>query len=438
MTTHLLYKIRLITNKLALDNKLVAVIKNSGWLLFDKLTRLFLGLLVGAWVARYLGPEQYGQLAYVLAYLAFFQAVVLLGMDGIIVRELAKDKEKASEILGTAFTLRLIVGIVCWILAVGIIVGTYGWQDDSVYITLLAGSVLVFQAADTIDLWFQSQSQSKRTVISKLIAYAISNGLKVVLILNKAPLLAFAAVMAVETLIAAISLIYAYRKYPCKGIWFPKKNRALLLLQESWPFIISGLSIIIYMRIDQIFIKEFLGEKDLGIYAAVLPLAMLWTFIPTTLSTSLAPYIARKKTESESGYWLTLSKLFRLYAFIGWLICIPVFIFSDFIVSSLYGADYLAGSNVLKIVVFSNIFINMGLAQSLWILNEGLSKISLYKTLIGACVCLVSNIILIPIYGIYGAAFSAVLAQFFSAVFSNLFFSRELLVMQLKSLLLIR
>jgi PST family polysaccharide transporter len=70
-----------LSQRLSGNHNLLAAINNSGWLMFDKLIRLLLGLLVSAWVARYLGPAQYGELAYVLAYLAFFQAVAVLGMD---------------------------------------------------------------------------------------------------------------------------------------------------------------------------------------------------------------------------------------------------------------------------------------------------------------------------------------------------------------------
>ena len=245
--------------------ELVAVINNSAWLLFDKLVRLLLGLLVSAWVARYLGPAQFGELSYVLAYLAFFQTVSILGMDGIIVRDIARDNNKAGEILGTAFVLRLAVGTVCWLIAVGGMIIVNGWQDRSVYITALAGAILIFQAVDTIDLWFQSQSQSRRTVIAKLFSYFISNGIKVALILSKAPLIAFAVVVALESLISAIALIYAYRKFPCDNSWVYLKKKASEIINESWPFILSGLSIATYMRIDQIMIKEFLTDADLGI-----------------------------------------------------------------------------------------------------------------------------------------------------------------------------
>lgn len=406
--------------------------------MFDKLIRLLLGLLVSAWVARYLGPAQYGELAYVLAFLAFFQAVAVLGMDGIIVRDIAKDKTKSGEILGTAFILRLSVGFCCWLIAIASMGWFNGWQDNSVYITAFAGASLIFQAADTIDLWFQSQSQSKRTVIAKLLVYIITNGLKIILILNHAPLLAFSAVISIEFFLAALALAYAYRKFTCKQPWQLFETRAVRLLQESWPFILSGLSIIVYMRIDQIMIKEILGETELGIYAAVLPLAMLWSFIPMTLSVSLAPMVARAKQQSEQAYWACLSNIFRGFALLGWLICIPVAILSSYVVELLFGSEYASGSSVLAIVVFTNLFINMGVAQGLWILNEGKSKVSLYKTVVGAVICLIGNLILMPQLGIMGAAISAVLAQLSSTILTNIFLCRDVFFLQVKSLFLIK
>ncbi|ENG4186233.1 flippase [Providencia rettgeri] len=397
-----------------------------------------LGLLVSAWVARYLGPSQFGELAYVLAYLAFFQAISTLGMDGIIVRDIAKDKSSANEILGTAFTLRAITGIACWFLAVCGMAFLNGWNDRSVYITALAGATLVFQAADTVDLWFQSQSQNKRTVAVKLSAYIFSNGIKVILILSKAPLLAFAAVVTLETFTIACGLFYAYKKYPCEQPWRKLKQQAIVLLHESWPFMISGLSIVLYMRIDQLMIKNYLGDVELGIYAAVLPLATLWQFIPMTLSVSLAPIVAQSKAKSNDNFYKTLGHIFRIFAMLGWLVCIPISILSQFVVGFLFGDIYLPGAIVLTIIVFTNLFINMGIAQSLWIINEKKPKLSLYKTIMGAVVCIISNIILIPLYGIVGAAISAVLAQMVSAVLSNILLSHKILKIQMKSLFFIK
>lgn len=415
-------------------HNLLAVLQNSGWLLLDKLLRLALGLLVGAWVARYLGPAQYGELAYVLAYLAFFQAVATLGLDGIVVRDIAQNKEHANTILGTAFALRLGVGVICWLVAIGSMAWLNGIQDHSVLITALAGGSLVFQAADTIDLWFQSQSQSRRTVLAKLIAYLISSGVKVALILNSAPLWAFAAVMALDGLTGAIGLVVAYKRFPCTQRWSRAANTTRQLLSESWPFILSGISIMVYMRIDQIMIKEMLGAKELGIYAAVLPLATLWQFIPMMLNASLAPFVAQKKAESEIAYWQALQKIFKAYALLGWLVCIPTVALANLAVGILYGTQYQQGAMVLSIYVFTNLFINMGVAQGLWLLNERRAIISLGKAIVGAVVAIVGNWLFIPRFGIAGVAVVAVLAQLASAVLTNLLFSKHVFLMQVRSL----
>lgn len=417
---------------------LLAILQNSGWLLLDKMLRLALGLLVGAWVARYLGPGQYGELAYVLAYVAFFQAAATLGLDGIIVRDIAQNKDHASTVLGTAFALRLGVGVICWLAAIASMAWLNGLHDRSLVLTALAGGTLVFQAADTVDLWFQSQSQSRRTVLAKLVAYLISSGVKVALILNGAPLVAFAAVMVLDGLTAAIGLAVAYKRLPCNKRWSRAAGTARQLLTESWPFILGGISIMVYMRIDQIMIKEMLGARELGIYAAVLPLATLWQFIPMMLSASLAPFVARKKAESEAAYWQALQRIFKAYAVLGWLVCIPTVVLANWVVGILYGEQYQQGAMVLSIYVFTNLAINMGVAQGLWLLNERKAIISLYKTLVGAVVAILGNWLVIPYFGIAGVSCIAVLAMTSAAIFSNIFFSKRIFMMQIASLFFLK
>jgi O-antigen/teichoic acid export membrane protein len=413
---------------------LLVILSNSGWLFLDKLLRLGLSVVVGIWVARYLGPSLFGELAYVLAYIVFFQAIANLGLDGITVREISKNRAEANDLLGTVFVLRLIAGSFCWVSAIVVMGFINGWHDRSVLLTALVGSSLIFQSSDTIDLWFQSQSQSRRTVIAKIGAYFFSNGVKVYLVFIGAQLTAFAAVIVLEGVLAALGLAFAYKKYPCEKKWMLGKNIAFKLLRESWPFILSGVAIMIYMRIDQIMIKEMLGIEHLGIYAAVLPLATLWQVIPVALNASLAPFVARKKANSEDEYWLALQKIFKAYALIGWLVCLPTIALSHWLVPLLYGAAYQEGAYVLSIYVLTNLFINMGMAQGLWMLNERKPIMSLVNTITGAVVCVVGNYFLIPHFGILGTAAVAVLAQISSTMLTNLIFSKRIFLMQVRSL----
>lgn len=419
-----------LRQRLAGRFNLHAIIHNSGWLMFDKLVRMLLGLLVGAWMARYLGPESFGELAYVLAYIAFFQAIANLGADGIIVRDIARDKRAAPQVLGTAFILRLGVGLVCWLAAVGGMVWVNGIENRAVALTALAGGALVFQAADTIDLWFQSQSQSRRTVVAKLLAYLISNGVKVGLILAQAPLLAFAAVMALDALLAATGLAVAYKSFPTAGRWQAVTDTAKAMLLESWPYMLSGVSIMIYMRIDQIMLKNMLGARELGIYAAAIPLSQVWYVIPMTLATSLGPYIAKKKLEGFSQYQNALLKTFRFFGVAAVIVSIGTALVASLIISFLYGEKYSEAVPVLAIHAFTNIFVFQGVAQSLWILNERLGIYATYKTIAGALFAIMANYLLIPIYGIAGAAISANISFAVSAVLSNIIIAPNILKMQ--------
>ena len=61
------------------------LIGNTGWLFADRILRLGVGLWVGIWTARYLGPEQFGLFNYSIAFVALFSVFATLGLDGIVV-----------------------------------------------------------------------------------------------------------------------------------------------------------------------------------------------------------------------------------------------------------------------------------------------------------------------------------------------------------------
>jgi len=405
---------------------LLMAINNSGWLLLERLVRLVLGLLVVAWVARYLGPAQYGELAYVLAYMAFFTVLASLSLDGFVLRDVSRDSSVAGEVLGTALYLRLAIGLLCWLLAVAGMVWLKGWQDRSVWIAALVGSMLVFNAIDSIDLWFQSQSQSRRTVIVKLVAMLLTSAVKVLLVLQQAPLVAFAAVTLLDGLISTIGLMLAYRRFPCAQAWQFKTARARQLLDQSWPLIISGLSVTFYTRVDQLLINRMLGEHALGIYTAVMPFTSSWMFIPIIITTSFAPILSRMRVDSMPAYQLKLAQLLRLSALIALSIALCLYVFSGLITQVFLGAEYRDSASVLGILGFSNIFVFIGICQGIWVINEGWRWIVISSTIAAAICSFALNLLLIPMYGVDGAAYASLLTLSVSVILVPLLLSSGL------------
>jgi O-antigen/teichoic acid export membrane protein len=249
-----------------------------------------------------------------------------------------------------------------------------------------------------------------------------------------APLAAFAGATTLEFALTALALSMSYRRISTDQRWSASRAMAAKLMTDSWPFLTASMAVMVYLRIDQIMLKEFLGTKELGLFTAALPLSQIWNVLPMILSSSFAPYVSKLKNDGAETYVDTFKKIFRLYGILGVIVSLVTVLFAPAAVRLFYGADYEASATVLRLHVLSNIFIYLGVAQGLWMVNEGQGRINLYKTVIGACVAIVGNLLVIRRYGMVGVTGVYVFAQAISAVATNYIFDREVLSMQLHAI----
>ena len=137
------------------------IIGNTAWLLGDKFLRMGLGLLVGVWVARYLGPGGFGILNYAIAFVTLFTTLATLGLNNIIIRDVVRKPDEKDEVMGTAFVLKLLGGLFISILAVSLI---YLFKPDdrqTLFLVAIISTGMIFRAFDVIEFWFQAQVKSK-------------------------------------------------------------------------------------------------------------------------------------------------------------------------------------------------------------------------------------------------------------------------------------
>jgi PST family polysaccharide transporter len=420
------------------SDKLRGIIANTGWLFADRILRMGVGLFVGVWVARYLGVQQFGVFNYATAFVALFSTLSTLGLDAIVVRSIVREPEKRAEILGTAFWLKLLGGIAALVLAVSCIMVVR--HDDSLTISLVAilSSVGIFQAFDTIDLWFQSQVQSKYTVIAKNTAFVVITLVKVILISIHAPLIAFAWAALGEIGLGAIGLIIYYRvRGYSPWLWPWSLPLAKTLLKESWPLILSGVTIMIYMRIDQIMLGQMVGDKAVGLYSAATRISEVWYFIPMAMASSVSPAIYAAKEVSESLYYRRIEQFLRLLSWLSIVVAVPMSFLSGTIITILFGKSYEASAYILAIHIWASLFVFMGVGTSSWFIAEGLTQFALRRTIIGAITNVFLNIFLIPAYGGVGAAIATVISQAFASFLSNATHpkTRKIFNIQVKSLI---
>ncbi|MDP5337683.1 MAG: flippase [Nodularia sp. (in: cyanobacteria)] len=397
----------------------LAVIQNIAWLFFDRILRMGVGLFVGVWVARYLGVQQFGIFNYATAFVALFTPLTTLGLDGLVIRSIVREPEVKDQILGTVFWLKLAGAIGCILLAVSSIFVLR--QDDQLTVGLVAilATAGFFQAFDTIDFWFQSQVQSKYTVVAKNTAFIIIAFIKVALIKMQAPLLAFAWAGLAEVGLASVGLIIAYRIQGYSILWRWSLPVAKTLLRESWPLMLSGLTIMIYMRIDQIMLGEMVDSSAVGLYSAASRISEVWYFIPMAISSSVAPEIYAAKEVSEELYYQKIKKLIRVLVLISIVVALPMSFLSERIITMLFGNSYAGAGSILAIHIWASLFVFMGVATSSWFIAEGLTHLSFRRTLMGAITNVFLNLFLIPAYAGVGAAIATVISQAIASFFSN-------------------
>lgn len=408
----------------SLENRLLArpgfqrILHNTGWLLIDRVLRLGLGLLIYIWIARYLGPDKLGTLSYAIALTTLFGIIAKGGMDNILIREIVKEPESTGDILGTGFLLKLVGAVISLFLV--LVCVRYLRPDDWLSFSLVAtiGTGIIFQSLEVIRFWFESQVQSKYVVITGSLAFILVVGVKIALILLKAPLVAFAWAVLSEIVLAGFFLVAVYYyKGGRIGVWCYTGSRARQLLKDGWPLILTAIIATVYLRIDQVMLGDMVDDHSVGLYSVAARISEVWYFLPTVIISSIFPSIVRSRNQDRTVYLERLRLLYEFLFMLAVLVALTITFCSDWIIQLFFGDSYKSASPILAIMIWAGVAVFMGGASYQYLVVENLTRNSFYRTLIGAVVNVALNLLWIPRYGATGAAY-ATLVSYCVAVYS--------------------
>ena len=395
-------------------------------------------LFVGIYVARYLGPERFGLLSYANSYVGIFTAIAILGLDGIVVRELVKSPDQRDTLLGTSFLLKVVGTLLMWVLILATLFFSNNDPLTSALIAIIAFGVL-FQTFNVIDYNFQAEVKLKYVVHSQIVQLIVSSITKLVLILKGLPLVWFAAVYSLDAIILAVGLAYAYsRNSGSIKKWKWNAKVALALLLDSWPLMFAYMSYLIYAKIDRIMIKEMLDEHNVGIYSAAYILYEAPLFISLMIAKSVYPILVQYYQDNKIKFFQLYSTLSSYMTLLSYLIVLFIFIFHEILIQITFGESFEESSKILMLLSFGMIPIFNAFLRSSYITISGNQKIILYTTLFSAMLNIVLNLLLIKAYGVIGAVYATVFSQTVSLIVLNFAFTntRSIFFIQAKSLLL--
>lgn len=400
---------------------------NLSWLLFDKLFRASLNILLSILLARYLGPENFGVLNYLIALIFLLNAISSLGMNPVLINLIVKKHRKFNiGLLISAYHLRFLVSILCYIFFILIIII---FNDKETYLnySLIAGLIIILKSSEILFSYFEAKLLSKFIVISQLIGmiflasivfFVINKGLNNIYIYYG---------LVIDAVIVFCLINYFYISKNRKILNKFQFNNIKKLILKSSPVLLSSLSIILYMRIDQVMINSLINEYQLGIYSVSVRYVEIFHFIPKIIMISFLPILLTSKKYTNDLIKIN-SIIFKFSIFLTGLI----FFSSDFIIPFLFGNEYSQSILTTKILSFSLLFVFFGVVNEHWYISKNLQKYYAIYVFLGAILNIIFNYILINKIGIQGAAYSTLFTYFLIIFLFDYINKKTRFLMQIK------
>lgn len=420
--------------------ELKKIFGNSLWQIGEKILTMLVTVIATSLIARYLGPQDYGVVNYIISVVSLFTAFSTFGMQEITIKDFVNEEDSKEHILGTSFVIRFIGGILLIMISQITLYILNGANITYQILGIIMGSCILFKSFEVIEYYLQSQMNLKTTAIIRFITTITVAISRILIVIFDGGIIGFTFTYLLDAAIAGVLFLIYYKNKVTKSRWRFNKIYARKILKRCWYVAIAGLLGTIYMRIDQIMLGNMLiNTAENGLYSAAIRIAEMWYFVPTAVIASFQPSITEyKKTKNNEEYTRRLQQLYDIVAGIGIFFGISIMLFGGLAVNILYGPEYAGATNVLMISVWAGLFATLGSARAIWLINENLQKYTIVYTVVGAVVNIVLNYLMIPSLGAMGAAITTLISQFVANILVLFFFkdTRKTSVMLLKSIFL--
>jgi len=384
------------------------IIKNTFWLFLAQAICRFLKLALIIYVAGILGATEYGKFTFALAFVSLFVIFSDFGLSPIIVREFARERKKEKD-FSAILSLKIILSLgtliliflssffitsnssirnIIWILAVFIIVDGF---PQIVYAFLRARQKMEFESLARI---FQ-------------ILAITASGFFVIFKFASVKSLSFAYLFAGTGALFVILSLFHFKIFSLRPSIKPLIWKKFLAM--SWPIALAGIFSTIYSQIDLVMLGFWNQITEAGWYGASYRIIGMVIIPGVLISQSFFPVLSISFKESREK----LQKVFDKFIEVMMVLSIPLVLggitlapkIIDWIYDSSYLPAVLAFQILLVMVVITYLFYPL---SSILIASNQQKKV-FWITLIGAIINIILNLILIPKFSLYGAAWATLI-----------------------------
>ena len=400
------------------------IFRGASWYLLEKLIRLVGAFLIGAWVARYLGPEVYGTLAFALSIVSVLGFLASLGVETIVIRDLIERPEDRRQILATYLFIRIAGGLLAPLIAVTYLM--YAHAEDRLLIIFasLFGGAVIFGAYDAADCWLQATKQARITSLIRIAGFFVGAIGRCFLIVYEAAPMWFAVIFMIESaFIAALYHISLSRNKLAPSLRYFRGKEARELIVSGRMMILSGFTVSVYTKLDLIFVGSLLSKEEIGTYAVAASMCGAWNMVGTSMAQAWGPRLTESRSAGMQNYLRQLRALIFAMISISILGSLVLMLFSTFIFEFFFGSAFLPGAEIFQLLVWSSVPIFIGIATSQIIVNERVYWVSLLRTSVNMLIYIILFVPAVLHFGAMGAAAVVVIGA--SIAVPMVLFSRQ-------------
>lgn len=389
------------------------VFKNSSWLIGVQIAKALIGFAISMLTARYLGPSNFGLINYAASVVSFFAPIMYLGINNTLVQEIIYHPDKEGETLGTAITMSFVSSLFC-ILGTGafVMIANSG-ETETLIVCALYSILLIFQSLYLIQYWFQAKLLSKYSSLMMLFAYIIMSAYRIFLLIKEKGLRWFAVSNVIEYFIISFTLLFIFHKISGKKLSF-SFTAAKRIISRSKYYIMAGIMVSIFAQTDRIMLKIMVNDAATGFYSAGAICAGITGFVFAAIIDSFRPLILENKNTESEQYENNICRLYTIIIYFSLMQCVFITAFAKYIVQVIYGPTFGQSVNVLRIIVWYTTFSYLGAIRNIWMLAENKQKYIWLINTSGAIANVALNFLLIPFWGIMGAAIASLITQIFT------------------------
>lgn len=387
------------------------VVANITWLAFGNVITAMLAIVISLWMASHFGPHDYGMYAFVLSIVMLISPIADMGISSILVRELAQADHSEPVNMGSGFMIRLVSTSI-----VGAVTGLsvmLWFADDPllrryVYIGLIT---LVPRLLNIAEASLNARVQSRYAVIARLVATVSITLARVGGLLTNQPLELFIWLSILQAAIEGSVMFYYYQKHHgCVMRWYSSGTRCMQLIKASWPLLVSGISVSILVRFDQVMLQQYAGEAAVGQYSVALLFTEGPSFIPMIICTSVFPGLVQVRKINAALYIKRNQQFHNVVIWAGILMVLGINLLGPMVVRLLLGDVYEVSLAVLPILTGCTFMVAAAVVQSHYMMVEDIQWIGSVARVVGGALNILLNGLWIPRYGLAGAAYASLVS----------------------------